>query len=310
MKRYAITAAMILVMVTTLPLQAADQQRAAATDGAQAEHGAVSSEDFRHWLQIAQVANAMYQDQDAVKPVLETLGYTITAAKNLPGYSVAYVLATNDQSRQHMIAVRGTANVENVIVDAAFVLVDDAVTDVHLHQGFKVSANDIVEDVLPLLKPGYTVNTVGHSLGGAAALVVAMMLDAKGYDVGEVITFGQPKVTDIPGSRKYSHLDVTRIVTPKDMVPLVPPFDPSNFMNLGVFYHLGTEVLLYPDERYSVLEGMDSMLRAATYLDDIPEQAHISDHFMTSYIKSLETKQKSAQQVPFEHKIGMPSWFQ
>jgi hypothetical protein len=71
-----------------------------------------------------------------------------------------------------------------------------------------------------------------------------MYLDAGGYSVGEVITFGQPMVAKISGSREYAHLDVTRVVTPKDMVPLVPLLNPMDLMNINICWHLGIEFVL------------------------------------------------------------------
>ena len=247
-------------------------------------------DDFARWLDAAKIARASYQSKREIETELVRQGYTLKRFQQIPGYSVAYIYAVDEKNRQALITVRGTSNVENAVVDAAFVLVPDEITGVDIHQGFLLSARDIYLQLKPEIDPSYTINTIGHSLGGAAALILAMMYDAHGYQVGEVITFGQPKVTNISGSRKFSHLDVTRLVTPKDIVPLVPPMDPMDMMNFSIFWHQGTEVLLYPDQRYSVLSGMKSMMRAADFLNDVPSQRHLSDHFMTTYIRHLENK--------------------
>ena len=247
-------------------------------------------EDFSRWLAAARIAQVSYQSEAEIKAELARQDYELRRFQQIPGYSVAYIYAVNEKSRQALITVRGTSNVENAVVDAAFVLVPDKITGVDIHQGFLLSARDIYLQLKPEIDPTYTVNTIGHSLGGAAALILAMMYDAQGYQVGRVITFGQPKVTNISGSRKFGHLDVTRLVTPKDIVPLVPPMDPMDMMNFSIFWHQGTEVLLYADHRYSVLSGMNSMMRAADFLNDVPSQKHVSDHFMTTYIRYLENK--------------------
>jgi len=249
-----------------------------------------SVEDFSRWLEAAKIAQVSYQSKQEIEIELNRQGYTLKRFQQIPGYSVAYIYAVNAERRQALITVRGTSNVENAVVDAAFVLVPDKITGVDIHQGFLLSARDIYMQLKPELDPSYTINTIGHSLGGAAALILAMMFDAQGYQVGKVITFGQPKVTNISGSRKFSHLDVIRLVTPKDIVPLVPPMDPMDMMNFSIFWHQGAEVLLYPDQRYSVLSGMKSMMRAADFLNDVPSQRHLSDHFMTTYIRHLENK--------------------
>ena len=266
-------------------------------------------EDFSHWLDAAYIAEATYKTSIEVDAVLTSQGYELTQYKQLKGYSVAYIIATNDVTRQHIIAVRGTSNIENVIVDAAFVLVADDLTGIDIHQGFLLSARDIYQQVLPELNPGYRVTTIGHSLGGAAAIILAMMLDADGYSVDEVITFGQPKVTNISGSRKFKQLNVIRLVTPKDVVPLTPPLDPMDLMNLSIFWHQGTEVVLFKNNQYAVLTGTDSMLRASDFLNDIPSEQHLKNHFMSTYIRHLKSKLESAEEIIFKSDFKFSDWF-
>lgn len=266
-------------------------------------------EDFSHWLNAAYIADATYQSKQDIEQVLGSQGYQLNQFKQLEGYSVAYVIATNDAARTHTIAVRGTSNIENIIVDAAFVLVADKITGIDIHQGFLVSARDIYQQILPEINSGYTISTVGHSLGGATALILAMMLDAQGYHVGEVITFGQPKVTNISGSRKFQHLDVKRLVTPKDVVPLVPPLDPMNMMNLSIFWHQGTEIVLSKNNQYSVLTGVSSMMRATDFLNDMPSEHNLNNHFMSTYINHLKTKLDSPEAVIYKSNFKLSDWF-
>jgi triacylglycerol lipase len=268
-----------------------------------------NSEDFAYWLDAAYIADATYKSRKELEQVLQSQGYILNNFKQLPGYSVGYAIATNNRTRQHIIAVRGTSNTENIAVDAAFVLVPDKITGIDIHQGFLLSARDIYQQILPELTPGYSINTIGHSLGGAAALIVAMMLDAHGYKVGEIITFGQPKVTNISGSRKFKHLDVKRLVTPKDIVPLVPPLDPMDMMNLSIFWHQGKEILLYSNNQYSVLSGVDSMMRATDFLNDIPSDQHIKNHFMSTYIAHLKSKQISPEEISYRSDFKFSDWF-
>jgi triacylglycerol lipase len=268
-----------------------------------------TSSDFSHWLNAAYIAEATYQSKEDIVKVLSAQGYKIKLFKLLDGFSVAYMLATNDKTRQQILAIRGTSNIENIIVDAAFVLVPDDLTGINIHQGFLLSARDVYQKVLPEINPAYEINTIGHSLGGATALILAMMFDAQGYSVGEVITFGQPKVTNISGSRKFKHLNIKRLVTPKDIVPLVPPVDPMDLMNLSFFWHQGTEIVLYENNQYSVLTGMDSMLRATGFLNDIPSKQHLNNHFMTTYISNLKSKLRSPEEIKYKSDFKFSDWF-
>ena len=276
---------------------------------AQANQQDFSSKDFSHWLNAAHIAEATYQSTAELTEVLNEQGYKITLQKQIEGYSVGFVLATNDSSRQHILAVRGTSNVENVVVDAAFVLVPDKLSGIDIHQGFLLSARDIYQQIQDKINPQYKINTIGHSLGGAAALILAMMLDAQGYAVAEVITFGQPKVTNVSGSRKFNHLNIKRLVTPKDMVPLVPPVDPLDLMKLSIFWHQGTEIVLFENNQYSVLTGVDSMMRAVDFLNDIPSEQHIRNHFMTTYINHLQSKLKTPVEVEYKRDFKFSDWF-
>jgi hypothetical protein len=268
-----------------------------------------TAKDFAHWLDAAYIAEATYQTKEDIAKVLQAQGYSIKQFKQIEGFSVAYVLATNDTTKMQILAVRGTSNVENAIVDAAFVLVPDNLSGIDIHQGFLLSARDIYLSVQPEINPDYEITTIGHSLGGASALILAMMLDAQGYKVGEVITFGQPKVTNISGSKKFDHLNIKRLVTPKDVVPLVPPVDPMDLMKFSIFWHQGTEIVLYENNQYSVLSGIDSMMRATSFLNDLPSEKNVNNHFMTTYIKQLKSKLETPVEVKYTSDFKFSDWF-
>jgi len=276
---------------------------------AQATQQTFTAADFSHWLEAADIANAIYQSDEDIAEVLTSQGYKIDRLHRIEGFSVVYVLATNETTKQHMVAVRGTSNIENAIVDAAFVLVPDKLSGIDVHQGFLLSARDIYQQIHSKIKPGYKINTVGHSLGGGVALILAMMFDAQGYDIAEVITFGQPKVTNISGSQQFTHLNITRLVNPKDVVPLVPPVDPMDLMNFSIFWHQGTEVLLHKNKQYSVLSGIGSMMRVADFLNDIPGEQHLTNHFMTTYINNIKAKLDSPEEIKYKTDFKFSDWF-
>lgn len=267
------------------------------------------SERFKTLYDFALIADAAYQGKAGVEKVLAEQGFVLTAHGQLPGYGVSYYLATNDSTKRQILSVRGTSNVENAMVDAAFQLLPNDHTGIKLHQGFALSADYIYDKVKDRLNKNYRIDTTGHSLGGAVALILAMYLDASGYDAGRVITFGQPKVTNMSGSRKYSHLDVTRVVTPKDMVPLVPPLDPMDLMNMDIYWHLGTEVVLHPGNTYSELEGVDSMMRATDFLNEMVTEKNLTHHYMTEYINLITPKIVNAERVPYENDFSIYDWF-
>jgi hypothetical protein len=144
-------------LLTLLLLSAA----VSAAQNDQAAASRFSTDDFAHWLNAAYIAEATYQSRQDIEQALISQGYELKHFRQLEGFSVGYMIASNDTTRQQVIAVRGTSNVENVIVDAAFVLVPDEITGIDIHQGFLLSARDIYQQIRSEIKPGYTVNTIG-----------------------------------------------------------------------------------------------------------------------------------------------------
>ena len=288
---------LLFLLINAIPLWAAADTKA-ENDKAR----------FKTLMEYATISNAIYQDSDYIKQTFLDYGYTVTIQDQLPGYGVSYALATNDHLKQQIIAIRGTANVENAIIDMAFILIHDEHTGIKLHQGFSKPSGDIYEKIKPYLNKNYRINTTGHSLGGAAALILAMKADADNFNIGKVITFGQPKVTNITGSRKYSHLNVSRVVMPKDMVPLAPPLDPMDMMNLSIYWHIGTEIILQKDNTYSELRGVESMMRATDFMTEVITEKNLQHHFMSEYIKALSQKQSDPKPVPYESKFSISDY--
>src|SRR5581483_9734393 len=93
----------------------------------------------------------------------------------------------------------GTANLENVLLDADFTQQEIPELKISLHRGFARAARLIYDDFKPRLIAGYHVEVTGHSLGGAEALIVGMMLKAAGTPADTVVTFGQPKISNQVG---------------------------------------------------------------------------------------------------------------
>lgn len=54
------------------------------------------------------------------------------------------------------------------------------------HAGFKEVADAVIQDLEAFLEPGAEVKIAGHSLGGAAAVIVAAKLKLRGYRVAKV----------------------------------------------------------------------------------------------------------------------------
>lgn len=265
--------------------------------------------DFSLLKKYALLANASYEGEAKARASCEQQGYEFTHYGTAEGVQVAFFLGTNHKTRSQVIAVRGTANVENVFVDSDFKLVLDEHTSNMLHSGFAASGRSIYLAIRSKLKPDYTINTTGHSLGGAVAMVLAMYLEQDDYKVGKVITFGQPKVTNITGAKRYDYINITRVVTPRDIVPLVPPFDPIDMKNADLYWHAGEELILLPGNEYSTASGIPSMLRTVQFFQETPDERNIQNHFMSLYIELIDKKTAHASEVPYKTGISVFDWF-
>lgn len=265
--------------------------------------------DFKQIRQYATLAKASYETEDIVTQDGYLEGYTLRQFRNIPEVEITYLIANDQQTGEPVIAVRGTANVKNALDDIAVKLRDDEHAGIKLHEGFSLAATRIYRDILPLLDKTTPVNLTGHSLGGAVAVILAMYLDHDGFKVGNVITFGQPKVTNVAGSRQYADLNLIRVVTPRDLVPLVPPLDPMDIQNLDIYWHAGKEVLLNTDSSYSILEGMTSMLRATKFTQQMLDEGNLENHKMDLYLKLVESRLSGAKQIPFENDFNLFNLF-
>lgn len=270
-----------------------------------AAHADDSQALFKDLKQYIALSAAAYASVDLVENTARQYGYTVTKMQEIPAVELTYFLATDDINKRQVIAIRGTSNVSNAYVDMALKLKTESRLGVRLHEGFAFAAQAVYEDVKPLLRKDYRISTTGHSLGGAVAVILAMYLETDKYPLEHVITFGQPKVTNIAGAVQFKNLPLIRAVTPDDLVPLVPPFDPMDMSNLDIYWHLGEEVLLLPGQRYALLEGMEAMLRAVQFFGQPLTEDNVAHHGVAVYAQEIEAKQMSPELVPYESKINV-----
>ena len=269
----------------------------------------LDSVNFTVLHQHAIFARAVYQSEDNVRVLIESSNYSLTLYHTIPGTQISFLLATNKLTRTQIIAVRGTTNIENAMIDISLKLVLDQKTGIRLHDGFSFAAKQVYAELKPMLKADYKINLTGHSLGGAVALILAIYLDADQFNVEQVTTFGQPKVTNIAGANKIQHINVIRVVTPLDLVPLIPLFDPLDLSNVDVYWHAGQEVILLANSQYAVLQGTESMLRASGFTQRLLSEENLQHHQMTLYQNMVRARIKSSKLVPYQNNYNLFNLF-
>ena len=247
--------------------------------------------DFAQALQYAQRASLAYE-QDATIKTRSASGVRISISSPLASGIKAYV-EQDDAKRVQWIVVRGTSNLNNIRSDADYSKVVIPRLGIPLHKGFAEAALQVYQFAKPLLKTDYETRVTGHSLGGAAGAIVLMLLKEDGFKLGQTITFGQPKVTNHDGVRKYRTLPLLRYVNDGDPVPLLPPLELFTALDEGPYLHFGPEVVLENGPNYRVYTEhqaeLQSVLSFWNNLNNLSIQ-DVPDHLIATYLTRIQQK--------------------
>jgi triacylglycerol lipase len=247
--------------------------------------------DFTQALQYAQRAALAYE-QDATIQQQSGTGVRISISSPLSSGIKAYV-ELDDAKRVQWIVVRGTSNLINIRLDEDYNKVVDARLQIPLHKGFGDAALQVYQFAKPLLKTGYETRVTGHSFGGAAGVIVLMLLKEDGFKLGQAMTFGQPKVTNHDGVRKYRTLPLLRFVNDKDPVPLLPPFELFAVLDEGPYQHIGPEVVLQNGSNYRFYaEHQAETLSVLSFWNNLTNLSiqDVPDHSISTYLTRIRQK--------------------
>jgi triacylglycerol lipase len=254
-----------------------------------------ASIDFDDLYAYAARSKAAYGTGSAIRD-----SYPGTVHVGAPaGTDVQYFQDIDDTRKTQIITVRGTVNQRNWSEDFDTVIRRDRKLDIPVHAGFDTVASAINADVQPYLKAGYTTYVTGHSLGGAAAALLAIYLMEDGVTVKRVVTFGQPKFTTSTGVKRLAALPIIRVVDENDIVPLIPPasevFDPT-----GPYEHVGPEVILLEGPRYSYLQSHDATRISLGEFWRSLGLADVKDHKIDKYLSRISEKKASSLHVAYD----------
>lgn len=163
---------------------------------------------------------------------------------NAPGFTTIDDLRYGVFDTEHgrIICIRGTANLENVAVDAD-VLPAKTCSGHWAHKGFVKAYRELCSGGMPTVKDPNVIAT-GHSLGGALATLLAEHTGCK------LVTFGSPRV--YWRFSRHPKIDHIRIVRDDDPVPEVPK----------IFYSHSVEPLVMKDGDRRGLQVKDHFTEA------------------------------------------------
>ena len=249
---------------------------------------------------LAKLAGRAYLSEKELKATEKTLKMQRSKAKFIKdGDAEAWVFVTSDDAI--IVSCRGTEPTKfaDIAADLKTIPVRHPRNGM-VHSGFYEYANlvydEIYAQVKKMRKKKENVFVVGHSLGGAMAVLVAEQLAADGIPVKELRTFGQPRV----GTREFLKLidfPYYRYRNNNDLVTVVPP----TFFNL-IFKHSG--VLRYINTYGNI--------RKATYWQRFKDKCRgnwealksfnlvdgFADHSMGKYHEYLGNMDESGEQLP------------
>lgn len=130
-----------------------------------------------------------------------------------------------------LIAFRGTASLDDWSRNLQATLVEVPGFAGRVHTGFACSWAHFMPWLTEQLRPGCRVHLTGHSAGGAVATLASVVLQATGYDVQPVYTFGSPRTGDAAFAAAYQPVQY-RVMNGGDPVPDLPP-------EAAGYYHVG-----------------------------------------------------------------------
>ncbi len=154
-----------------------------------------------------------------------------------------------------------------------------------VHKGFWGVASSVYSTLESLIKqnPDKKIRITGHSLGGAVAVLLSLML-AEDHTIDTLITFGQPQITTAGGvylfNTKFSKkVPLIRFINNHDQVPFMLALINKSYFHFGAEVwletnqdHVGFAILLKPDSSRTLAKG---------------DNSGITDHPPISYIDNL-----------------------
>ena len=251
--------------------------------------------DFDQVHQSAQRSQVVYKSAADIRRQYPNVVHITTVADT----QVQYFLERFED--RQVVTVRGTANLQNFAQDADYDAVYNSELGIYVHDGFNEDVRKLYGDLTPYLDKSRPVQITGHSLGAALGSLLMMYLHVDGFELLPSINFGQPKVTNEAGAKKYQFLPLLRVVDENDLVPLVPPAILAG-MEHGGYQHFGREVILLSGAYYVYLDKHLARQRSDdSFWNNLGDES-ISQHYMANYLKNIEPKRRKAMPVKYSER--------
>ena len=195
-------------------------------------------------------------------PFIKMLDFAMLAYSNTPSSDiferlhfedarengVQYIIGKNCETRQLIIAFRGTDSFQDLYTDLRFWKMDipygNKKTRIRVHSGFYKAYNHfLVRDVIRkfITEEVKDIYITGHSYGAALAVLCALDLQYNFPDrYFEVVTFGCPRIGNKHFAKSYNRrlVKTIRFENGNDLVTKIPPAI-MGFRHAGIRIHIG-----------------------------------------------------------------------
>lgn len=203
---------------------------------------------------------------------------------------IKFFIIKNHKLKTQTIVLRGSTTTQNWIQDAKFFKVEDPwAKGVKVHKGFYQSAREVYSKARKYINKSYATKITGHSLGGGVAILMGAYLQHHNYKVREIITFGQPRITNKQGATTLRNLPLERVTVELDLVPSLPP----KFLG---YRHFGKSLVIDHNEIFQSKRLIESNKKDSAKVlkawDDLEKNIQVmktdfQSHRLRNYLKNL-----------------------
>jgi hypothetical protein len=192
----------------------------------------------------------------------------------LPDSGDRYLIIVDDAQQMQTVVVPGTHlnNRHDILIDLSVDLTFAPELGINVDTGFRSTARRLLADAAPFLNTEFHTNVYGYSLGAAVAALLGAYLVHDGYMVDQIVTFGQPKLTDAAGAQQLAVLPLMRFKAARDLIPDIPT---------GTYRQFGPEIILLDGPFFVYLAMNDRNYGNSTDLltELLANDVRLDDHF-------------------------------
>ena len=241
----------------------------------------------------AHCARAAYKDREAGTAMFKEAGFNdVHFIERGATQAYAAIVACDDAPPTAVLTFRGTDSIQDLLIDAKFWRRRLPRPGLAVHRGFERALDDGWDDIVAVFSSFHrrygasTIHLMGHSLGGALALLAAHRLTSHPAlgTIASVVTVGCPRVGNANFAREIAKCaPIHRVVHSSDVVPRVPPL-------LFGYRHAGAEHWLLPDGQELTMPGdaRPTVAQRVRWIQAVYEQSYaFRQYVLTSAIVAL-----------------------